>query len=107
MVDALSDNGRRKICIVKQEDSAGPHQDAKYKSEINEEFAKREWLLFNQPSQSPVINVHNTCIFPMMSKEVSKEQAVNFSSTMMRTEKKLGLKSRNPTVLRVKTSNAS
>ena len=86
VVDTLSENGTRKICIVKQEDSAGPHQDAIYKSEMMEEFEKREWLLFNQPSQSPVTNVHDACIFPMMSKEVSKEQAVNFSSTMLRTE---------------------
>ena len=86
VVSALDMNGTRKICIVKQEDSAGAHQDAKYRSEMNEEFERREWLLFNQPSQLPVTNVHDACIFPMLSKEVSKEQAVNFSSTMLRTE---------------------
>ena len=86
VVDALNENGTRQICIIKQEDSAGPHQDSTYKTEMNEEFTKREWLIFNQPSQSPITNVHDACIFPMMSKEVSKEQAVSFSSTMLRKE---------------------
>jgi len=27
-------------------------------------FEERDWLLFNQPSQSPITNVHNACVFP-------------------------------------------
>ena len=69
---------------MKQEDSAGPHCDKTYLHEMREEFLKRDWLLFNQPSQSPVTNVHDACIFPMMSKEVSKEQAITFGSKMLR-----------------------
>ena len=86
IVSVLNKNGKRKICIVKQEDSAGAHQDQTYRFEMREEFLKRDWLLFNQPSQSPVTNVHDACIFPMMSKEVSKEQAVSFGSTLLRQE---------------------
>lgn len=30
---------------------------------MNEIFDEKGWLLFNQPSQSPVTNVHDACIF--------------------------------------------
>ena len=86
VINVLNENGSQKVCVIKQEDSTGPHQDRTYCNEMAEEFARREWLIFNQPSQSPVTNVHDACIFPMMSKEVSKEQAVSFRSTLLRNE---------------------
>jgi hypothetical protein len=58
--------------IVKQEDGAGLHTDSTYLKGMKREFDRRDWLLFNQPSQSPVTNVHDACIFPMMSKAVTR-----------------------------------
>jgi hypothetical protein len=53
---------------------------------MQNEFNQRDWLLFNQPSQSPITNVHNACIFPMMSKSVSWEQAIVFGCRLLRGE---------------------
>jgi len=50
---------------------------------MNDLFRLKDWLIFNQPSQSPVTNIHDTCIFPMMSKAVSTEQALTFGSKML------------------------
>ena len=71
---------------IKQEDGAGLHTDKTYLNQMKNEFMSRDWLLFNQPSQSPITNVHDACIFPMMSKMVSKEQAVNFGSKLLKGE---------------------
>ena len=73
IVRQFSNNGTRKVIIVKQEDGAGLHMDSTYLKEMKREFDKRDWLLFNQPSQSPATNVHDACIFPMMSKAVSTD----------------------------------
>jgi len=72
-----------RVCIVKQEDGAGLHTDGTYLKTMNDLFRVRDWLLFNQPSQSPVTNIHDACIFPMMSKAVSTEQSLNFGSRML------------------------
>jgi len=86
VVNRFSNNGQVRVCIVKQEDGAGPHNCTTYQHGMKQIFAEKEWLLFNQPSQSPITNVHDVCIFPMMSKCVSKEQAVSFNSNMLRSE---------------------
>ncbi len=86
VVARFDKNGTRQICIVKQEDGTGLHQDKNYLKQMQKEFDKRNWLIFNQPSQSPITNVHDACIFPMMSKMVSKEQALLFGSKMMHGE---------------------
>ena len=49
-------------------------------------FSEKEWLLFNQPSQSPVTNVHDACVFPMMSKAVSSNQAMVYGSQLLKGE---------------------
>ena len=41
---------------------------------------------FNQSSQSPTFNVHDSCVFPMLSKAVSREQALLFGSTLLKGE---------------------
>ena len=70
--------------LPREEDGAGPHQDATYLREKKRLFDERGWLIFNQPSQSPVTNVHDACIFPMLSKEVSKVQALKYGSIMLK-----------------------
>ena len=81
-----NNNGTRKVVIVKQEDGAGLHQDKTYLKTMQQMFDERGWILFPQPSQSPVTNVHDACVFPMMSKAVSTVQAVVFGSVLLKGE---------------------
>ena len=86
VIRRFSNNGQRRVIVVLQEDGAGPHKDQRYLRRMQRVFHKKGWIKFNQPSQSPVTNVHDACIFPMMSKEVSNEQAVMFGSKLLRGE---------------------
>ena len=83
VVQQLSENGKVKVVIVKQEDNAGLHNDKTYLYHINEEFRKRDWIIFNEPPLSPALNVHDSCIFPMLSKKVSSESVVLFGSRVL------------------------
>ena len=53
-------------------------------STTHEIFENKDWIILNQPSQSPVTNVHDACVFPMMSKKVSGEKATAFGSKLLR-----------------------
>lgn len=86
VVKRFNQDGKRQVVIVKQEDSAGLHNNATYCDEMEKEFHKRGWILFRQPSQSPVTNVHDACIFPMMSKSVSKVQAIDYHARLLKGE---------------------
>ena len=83
IVNVFNDNGKRRVIIVKQEDGAGLHTCQGYLAGMREEFRKRDWILFNQPPQSPITNVHDACIFPMLSKLVSQEQSMRFGSMFL------------------------
>ena len=83
IVNKLSENGTVKVVIVKQEDNAGLHKEKNYVYQLGEEFKKRDWIIFNQPPLSPALNVHDSCIFPLMSKQVSAEQAVLFGNRVL------------------------
>jgi hypothetical protein len=41
VVSKYNDNGNKKVCIVKQEDSAGLYTDKTYLTEINKIFEKK------------------------------------------------------------------
>ena len=84
VVTQYSNNGTRKVIIVKQEDGTGLHQDKIYVRTMNDLFHQKGWIIFNQPSRSQVRNVHNTCIFPMMSKKVSTSQALEYGAVLLR-----------------------
>ena len=87
VVERFSNNGTRKVIVLKQEDGAGLHNDKTYLDEMHKEFwDKRGWMNFNQSSQSPTFNVHDSCVFPMLSKAVSREQALLFGSTLLKGE---------------------
>ena len=86
VVNRFNQDGKRQVIIVKQEDSAGLHNNTKYCDEMEIEFHKRGWILFRQPSQSPVTNVHDACIFPMMSKNVSSIQATDYHARLLKGE---------------------
>ena len=70
----------QKTILRYQMDGAGPHQDGKLLEFINDEFQKRGWLLKFQPSNSPVTNVKDDCLFPALSKHISREQRINKGS---------------------------
>ena len=78
-----------KVCAIYQEDGAGLYQDKTYIREKKKEFEKRDWIIFNQPAQSPATNVHDACIFPMMSKYVTKEQGLNYGSRLLKADELL------------------
>ena len=86
IVRRFNNYGTRKVVIVKQEDGAGLHQDQTYMKEMQKLFNERGWVLFRQPSQSPVTNVHDSCVFPMMSKAVSTIKAIVFGSRLLKGE---------------------
>ena len=67
---------KKKVIVVKQEDGAGPHQDKTYLSFMNDEFKRRDWIIFNQPSQSPVLNTCDACYFIMASNKFLKNKVV-------------------------------
>ena len=86
MVRCYNNNGQREVFIMKQEDGDGLHQDKMYQKEMQSLFAERDWLIFNQPSQLPNTNVYDACIFPMMNKAVSTNQAIIYGSRLLRGE---------------------
>ena len=86
MVKRFSEGGIKKVCIVLQEDGVGLHTNATYLKGKQKLFAERDWLIFNQPSQSPTLNVHDFTIFPAMSKAVTREQALVYGSRVTRGE---------------------
>ena len=52
-----SRGGTKKIVIVNQEDGAGPYHDKVYTQFMADKLKKRDWLIFNQSSQLPVLNI--------------------------------------------------
>jgi hypothetical protein len=76
------------IIMRYQWDSAGPHQDKTLIKFLQYEFSKRGWLFMCQPSQSPLTNVKDACIFPALSKKVSEEQqGLSHGSLLLEGEK--------------------
>ena len=75
----LDDAARQRNVIVKfQWDGAGPHTDKTLNKFLQEEFDKRGWIFKLQPSQSPILNIMDACVFPSLSKKVSTNQALSF-----------------------------
>ena len=69
----LSENGRKKVVFVRQEDGAGPHNDKTYMKLMEDKFNERGWINFRHPSKSPVLNTCDACYFPIASNAVSRE----------------------------------
>jgi hypothetical protein len=53
---------------------------------INSEFYKRGWILQFQPSNSPLTNIKDYCIFPAMSKAVTAMQGLQNGSLVIDNE---------------------
>ena len=69
-----------------QKDNAGPHCDGALNDFLNKEFQKRGWIIKFQPSNTPISNVKDDCIFPAVSKHVSREQGVSKGSRVFSPE---------------------
>lgn len=76
----------KSIVIRYQMDGAGPHRCNVLLTRLQEEFDIRGWILKFQPSQSPLTNIKDACIFPAMSKEVTAEQGLSHGSHVLETE---------------------
>ena len=71
------------MVVVKQEDNAGLHMEKNYLWQLQQEFLRRDWIIFNQPPLSLALNIHDACVFLMMAKQVSAEQTVLFGSRVL------------------------
>ena len=71
---------------MKQDDGTTLHQDRTYVDRMKVIFAEKEWLIFNQSSQSPVENVHNAYVFLIISKAVSSNLAMVYVSQLLKGE---------------------
>ena len=82
-LDVLADHVRStrgnhcRVVVLEQSDNAGPHCEATLKAFLEDEYESRGWYLAPQPANSPITNVLDDCIFPAMSKHVSREQGIS------------------------------
>jgi hypothetical protein len=68
-------------------DGAGPDTDTKLKVCLVDDFASKGWRhLVNQPTNSPLTNVHNDYVFPSMSKSVLADYCLTHSSHVLETK---------------------
>jgi hypothetical protein len=82
LLKLLEDQARKHGTVIYfQWDGAGPHTCKKLKAFLATEFTKRGWIFKLQPSQSPITNINDACIFPSLSKSVSSSQALKFEGT--------------------------
>ena len=70
----------KKAIIRYQMDKAGPHTDEVLVEFLEAKFESGQWMLKFQPSNLPICNVKDDCIFPAMSKHVSQEQGISKGS---------------------------
>ena len=66
------------VIIRYQWDGAGPHNDKTLLAYLRSEFNRRGWIFDFQASKMPILNVHDACVFPHLSKKVSSNQAFQF-----------------------------
>ena len=76
----VSTTTAKRVIVRYQMDGAGPHTDKVLLEFLNASFGARSWHLKFQPSNSPVTNVKDDCLFPALSKHVSREQGVSKGS---------------------------
>lgn len=72
-----------KVVVRYQMDGAGPHVQKGLLSFLYEEFNKRGWMLVFQPPNSPICNVKDACVFPLLSKAVSALQATVYNNKLL------------------------
>ena len=94
VADAEESNGGWAVVVDWAWDGAGPHTHQQLATYLGDEFSRRGWIYGHQPSQSPVTNIHDQCIFPSMSKHVSTESAVRHGKRCLREEEIWSVSSR-------------
>jgi hypothetical protein len=83
--EIFAETGKRAIMRY-QMDGTGPHTDTTLLNAINLEFDKRGWIFTFQPSNYPLTNVKDYCIFPAMSKAVTAKQGLKNGSLVIDKE---------------------
>jgi hypothetical protein len=76
----------KRVVMRYQMDGAGPHTDKRLLDGINSAFHERGWILIFQPSNSPLTNIKDYCIFPAMSKAVTAKQGLKNGSLLIDNE---------------------
>jgi hypothetical protein len=84
--DIFAEEAGKRVIMLYQMDGVGPHTDTTLLVAINWEFDKRGWILKFQPSNSPLTNVKDYCIFPAMSKVVTAKQGLKNGSLVIDKE---------------------
>ena len=79
----LQQQYNKQIIIRYQMDGAGPHTDKKLQIYLDEQFFERNWMLVQQPPQSPLTNVKDTCLFPSLSRRVTFNQSNLYNSKVL------------------------
>ena len=69
-----------------QWDNASPHTSNELKQWLEATFNIKGWLLTPQPSNSPLTNVQDCCLFPSMAKLVTADQGINNGSHYLKGE---------------------
>jgi hypothetical protein len=82
----LGTEAEKRICIRYQMNGAGPHTDHRLLDSLDDEFSRRNWILKFQPANSPLTNVKDACLFPALSKAVSREQGIMRGGTLFQGE---------------------
>ena len=91
-LDMLADDVRSsrgdhcRVVVLEQSDNAGPHCEARLTAFLKSEYERRGWYLAPQPANSPITNVMDDCIFPAISKRVSREQGISNRSEVFTTD---------------------
>ena len=80
VVRSVEEEENCKVVVRFQWDGAGPHRDNKLVNYLDSEFRTRNWILVPQPSQSPLTNTKDPCIFPSLSKKVTEAQGLQKGS---------------------------
>lgn len=76
-----------KIIVARhQMDGVGPHGCAVSLNKLQELFDLRGWILKLQPSQPPLTDSKDACIFLAMSKEATAEQRPSHGSNVLEAE---------------------
>ena len=64
----------------------GPYQNKTLKKLSVNEFERRCWIWDFQPSQNPITNINDACLFPSLINHITQDQAWNNRSHLLKGE---------------------
>ena len=83
---ASQQNDNAKVLVRFQWDGAGPHVNKELTTYLDSEFTSRGWMFVPQPSQSPLTNTKDACIFPALSRRVTAAQGLSKGSLALASD---------------------